>query len=306
MRRLTAEMRGGKTGSVSNDGSPRVARIATMAGISFAIAVVILVIEWGRTTPPDNGGAPQAPSEARSLHDTPSNATPSRATTASPIAAGHDQKGDTGAAANTARPSVSTTSAAQRPVAAAVAQHTQLDQNTRQSADGVAAARAIDWDKIKTFAPIPRSLPSREAADAVDAGFVPEWFEHSIGRWTTRGAPIDGRANDIEITPLAARIMSDSKSPDDPWAQGVESQVRAIIASQLPGDDQVLSRVFCSSQGCLVYLEDVDPSQHVRPTEAVSSSILHDPRMQPYGITSQTFYVTGSRGWDLILIPRHK
>jgi hypothetical protein len=46
--------------------------------------------------------------------------------------------------------------------------------------NGVAAAKAIDWDTVHILSPIPRLMPAREAEDAVDAGFAPEWFERSL------------------------------------------------------------------------------------------------------------------------------
>jgi hypothetical protein len=95
-------------------------------------------------------------------------------------------------------------------------------------------------------------------------------------------------------------------APKDAWGQGLETQLRSIVASKLPGDAQVISREFCSSEGCLCYLEDTDLSKHTRPTESVTHAVLNDPQSRAYGITSQTYYVTGSGGWDLILISRTK
>jgi hypothetical protein len=297
-----------------NDGFPRSVRIAAAVSVALAAAAVVALIEWKGARPQAAGDVreqPQSKAESSSGHPLAAERMP--ATARSDGKAAEHEHGPEGGQASTSPPSNAVAaglptpaSQTRHPVAAPGAQHQATDQITQRHVDGVAAAKAIDWDKVGDFAPIPRSLPTGQAADAVDAGFVPEWFEHSIGRWTTRGAPIDGKVNAIEITPLASRIMSQSKSPEDVWAQGVESRLRSIIADNLSGNEQVISRVFCSSEGCLCYFEDTDPSQHMRPTQDVGRAVLSDPRSRADGITSQTFYVTGTRGWDLILISRNK
>jgi hypothetical protein len=280
---------------VLNDGSPRTVRTTAAVSLALAAAVVVAVIEWHGSQPRaavDRTGQP--PSGGESLPRHLPNPRPSKVPARSPTKPAEDAQKFEARQASTSSPpnGVAAGSETQRPV-----------KNTQLPVDGVAAAKELDWDKVQDFAPIPRSLPARQAADAVDAGFVPEWFEHSIGRWTTRGRAIDGKVNAIEIAPLASRIMSESK---DAWAQGVETQLRSIIASNLPGNGQVISRVFCSSDGCLCYLEDTDLSKHTRPTVEVTRSVLNDPQSRAYGITSQTLYVTGTGGWDLILISRTK
>lgn len=292
--------------------SPRSVRIAAVVSIALVAAAVVVLIEWEGAGPQAEGvknAQLQSDASRAQLPHPMFLKIPAR----SPTQPAEDERTrEAGQLSNSPPNAVTAGSAApvsqtQHPGSPGDAQHPPADQqNTRRPVDGVAAAKAIDWDKVKDFAPIPRSLPTRQAVDAVDAGFVPEWFDHSIGRWTTRGGPIDGKVNAIEITPWASRIISESKSSDDTWAQGVESRLRSIIASNLPGDEQVVSRVFCSSQGCLCYLEDTDLSKQTRSTQEVTRSTLNDPQIRAYGITSQTLYITGTLGWDLILILRIK
>ena len=198
---------------------------------------------------------------------------------------------------------------AQRGMAVQLASHAPMTSAEHSSApkgfvDGVEAAKSIDWDSVERMSPIPRLMPTRPAADAVDAGFAPEWFEHSIGRWMADSINYHGKSESIWIQSLASQIMSESKSADDNWATGMEAQLRSMIAGDTSAD--LISRVFCNGQGCLCYIEDEDPSVHegVREQMRILKSLRDDAWAQGYGITYPGAYATGTHDWSLILIPR--
>jgi hypothetical protein len=133
--------------------------------------------------------------------------------------------------------------------------------------DGVTAVKAIDWDAVQRFGPIPRLMLAREATNAVDAGFAQEWFEHSIG---------------------------------------VASELRSVIEAKSPADAQLISRLFCNTEGCLCYLEDEEGDPLKRPTHDILISLQDASWAQDYGIKPLTFYRFGTKSWDLILIARPK
>lgn len=185
---------------------------------------------------------------------------------------------------------------------------TPSETAAKRFVDGVAAVQAIDWEKVGSFSPIPRLMPARRAADAVDAGFAPEWIERSIGNWwQAESQRYQGKYAYAPVQPMALQIMSQSKSPDDAWANGMESDLTSFIARKSPANAQLLTRVFCNAEGCLCYLEDENDQVLGRPTDNVLASLRDDPMWtQTYGIKPLTFYRTGTKTWDLILIARPK
>ncbi len=180
-----------------------------------------------------------------------------------------------------------------------------LGNEPQRLVDGVEAVKAIDWSRVHSLSPIPRGLPTGEAMDAVDAGFVPEWFERSMEGAGANSLRVRGQFSSIAIQPLAERILSESKSAEDAWANGVESELRTVIANHTAPGVEVISRVFCNGEGCLCYLENADPSL-ARPASAVMLALRDEPWAKTYGIDPLSFYRLGTRGWDLILITRPK
>jgi hypothetical protein len=202
----------------------------------------------------------------------------------------------------------------QKRVAAPLASRASIAETAAPSArvkrfvNGVEAVKAIDWNSVRSFSPIPRLMPTGSATDAVDAGFAPEWFERSIDGWGADSINYHGEFASIAIQPLASRIMSESRSADDDWANGVESKLRSMIADGAPATAATTSRVFCNGEGCLCYLESEDPavSSSSRPTLRILLSVRDDPWAQAYGISPLGVYRLGTRNWDLILIPRSR
>lgn len=76
--------------------------------------------------------------------------------------------------------------------------------------------QSINWDEVGRFSPIP--MPVRRAAEAVGAGFAPEWVKCSIGNWRAESQRFQGKYTHVAVQPMATRIMSESKGSDDQWA----------------------------------------------------------------------------------------
>ncbi len=168
--------------------------------------------------------------------------------------------------------------------------------------DGVEAAKAIDWNTVGLLSPIPRLMPTGSAVDAVDAGFAPEWFERSIGKAEAGSLSYQGQSASIDIQAFASKVISESKIPDDGWANGMESELRSMIAHNTSPTAEDISRVYCNNEGCLCYIEDEHAPFGVAPHILIS--LRSDSMAQMYGISPLGSYWTGAGNWALILIPR--
>ena len=183
-----------------------------------------------------------------------------------------------------------------------------IGTKNQKGQDGVEVAKSIDWSRVHDFAPIPRAMPTGEALDAIDAGFSPEWFERSIGEWRAVSVARDGPVTNAAVLPMAMRIMSESKRPDDVWANEVESKLRTVaVASSVPGVE-LITRAFCNAQGCLIYIESEPP--HVMkkmPSDRVVAE-LRGAWAASRGIAPRDVYITGTLNgpydWNLIVIDR--
>jgi hypothetical protein len=119
--------------------------------------------------------------------------------------------------------------------------------STADPVSGTEAERSIDWHRIDKGDPIPALMPTSRSADSLDAGFSPEWVEHSVRPFT----PPAGE----ESAPLALAIMSQQRASDDVWSDEVENYLREFIRTQVNVQAPTVSRVFCNFVGCLCYLE---------------------------------------------------
>ncbi len=277
--------------------TPKLAARASLGLLVVAIIVLIpFLIARGTHGPHPDEARSAAPTEGRlsSKVLTPSR---SRSRPASEVA----QRGKSDAQKQT--PSILTRP---RLVAAPTAGVPASSARSHHFVDGVEAARAIDWNTVGSLAPIPRLMPTGSAADAVDAGFAPEWFERSIAGWGADTLKYRGQFASIEVQPLALQIMSESKTPEDSWANGVESQLRLTIANSQSVTAETISRVFCSGEGCLCYVEDAQSPVSSNVANDVLLSIRNDSWAQTYGITPLNAYRIGTQDWNLILIPRPK
>lgn len=174
----------------------------------------------------------------------------------------------------------------------------------RRFTDGVAAVQSIDWSTVRIASPMPQVLPTQRAADAIDAGFAPEWFERSIGRGQAESLLYKGKSAYVSVQDLASKIMSQSKSPDDYWANGMEDELTALTTSE-SRKTPILTRVFCSGGGCLLYVESESEPISGNPGVEVLGSLVRDPMWRDaYGVQPLTYYMTGIGSWDLILIAR--
>jgi hypothetical protein len=107
---------------------------------------------------------------------------------------------------------------------------------------GAEAGRVIDRDSVKPGSPIPRSMPSVQSDDPVEAGFAAQWVERALP------PPFSKQG-------FALAIIAKKRVAGDTWAYGVERQLRELINGQIAARAQMVSRVFCNSVGCLCYLE---------------------------------------------------
>jgi hypothetical protein len=177
------------------------------------------------------------------------------------------------------------------------------ERNVSPALDGVQAATVIDWDTVEASGPMPRSLPTRSAADAIDAGFPREWFERAFGD-VTIDSLIDRhhKNSTVKVLPLIDRIISHSKAPGDLWANYAESDLRTLIRQNAEADGELVSRVFCSDPGCIVYLERARSAP--RAMTAILSALVDEPRTSQYGIGERNIFLSGAGPWNLIVISR--
>lgn len=175
-------------------------------------------------------------------------------------------------------------------------------RSTNAPTDGVDAASAIDWEALENNSPIPRSIPSRWAADAIDAGFPPDWFEHVYGDISVDSLIDHLKVSTVKLLPLVEKITSQSKSPGDVWANRAEADLRGLIQEHATPGTDLITRVFCSEPGCLVYLEGSRPS--LRPMKKVLEAWIVEPRTSEYGVRPINIYRAGKGNWDLLIIDR--
>lgn len=112
---------------------------------------------------------------------------------------------------------------------------------------GAAAVQSIDWDSVRPGDPIPTRMPTSRADDAIDARFAPQWVERSIAS-LSRGTP-------APLSRLVLAIISQPHASDDTWANRAEQQLSRIVRTEVATGEPTVFRLFCSSAGCLCYLQ---------------------------------------------------
>ena len=122
---------------------------------------------------------------------------------------------------------------------------------------GAEAVREIDWTTVGPMSPIPTLMPSRSSNDPLEAGFAPQWAERALAE--SAAVPSTARLQRTEppvlAMPLALKIMSQNRNPQDHWAYAVEQHLREVIRSTIEPEHATTARVFCNALGCLCYLE---------------------------------------------------
>jgi hypothetical protein len=160
---------------------------------------------------------------------------------------------------------------------------------------GAEAERSIAWSTVGKGDPIPALMPTATSANALEAGFSPEWVERSVRPFA------DGE----ESARSMLSIMSEQRASDDAWAQSVEHYLREFIQSQIDVQAPTVSRVFCNAVGCLCYLERTDSAL----THLMIYGALTSPAANEFG-TKQMKITTlrhGSRfrtSWELTILMR--
>jgi hypothetical protein len=105
---------------------------------------------------------------------------------------------------------------------------------------GAQAVPQIDWQSVTLGSPIPRPMPVAASDDPSEAGFARQWIERAL--------PPPARN-------LASAIVARHRTPEDTWGYDSERELRQFIQTKVATVTPTISRVFCNSVGCLVYLE---------------------------------------------------
>ena len=168
--------------------------------------------------------------------------------------------------------------------------------STAAPVTGAEAEHSIHWSTVGKGDAIPASMPTSRSADALDAGFAPEWVESSV-------RPFPGGE---EAAPLILAIMSEQRAPDDAWADEVEHYLREFIRTQVAGQAPTTSRVFCNSVGCLCYLERTgSPLTQLMIYNALRSQAAREFGTKKMGMSIMESAPRGT-SWELTIVTRPK
>jgi hypothetical protein len=160
---------------------------------------------------------------------------------------------------------------------------------------GAEAEHSIDWNRVGKGDAIPASMPTSRSADALDAGFAPEWVERSV-------RPFPGGE---VAAPLILAIMSERRVPDDAWADEVEHYLREFIRTQVAVQAPTIFRVFCNSVGCLCYLERArSPLTHLMIYKALRSQAASGFGTKEMSMTILDQPPRPSTSWELTIVTR--
>jgi hypothetical protein len=183
------------------------------------------------------------------------------------------------------------------------------DNRPGSAAAAAIGAGSIDWTLVGDSSPIPRAMPANESDDPYRAGFARQWVEQSLKNRTAffgreAGSPL------LDPKPFLLEVVSEPKNPDDSWPYGVEYELRRIVEQQShesPAPE--VTRIFCNSHGCLVYLEfEGDKMANI---SAIPSAILKSSWRKDFGIEKSNVFVLLGRQeepkikWQLFLVHRH-
>jgi hypothetical protein len=160
---------------------------------------------------------------------------------------------------------------------------------------GAEAERSIAWSTVRKGDAIPALMPRSRSADALDAGFAPEWVERSV-------RPLPGGE---ESAQLMLGIVSEQRAPDDAWADKVEDYLREFIGTQVDVQAPTTSRVFCNSVGCLCYLERTgSPLTWLMISKALKSQAASEFGTEQMGMTTMEHAPRPGTSWELTIVTR--
>jgi hypothetical protein len=165
---------------------------------------------------------------------------------------------------------------------------------------------SIDWQTVEHGSPIPHQMPVADADTALAAGFAPQWIQRSVTQWPPSVADPDLPAKTVQ------RIASGDRRQDDQWAHEVANRLRDSLRTDGNADVLRYARVFCGSQGCLVYYETPLDSSSLETYDHARSVLLHgmlddNGWGRTFGIVPTDVNEVGETGvWELIYILRPK
>jgi hypothetical protein len=146
-------------------------------------------------------------------------------------------------------------------------------------------------------------MPTSISADPVEAGFAPQWAERSLD---PHFASLRG----------VLAVMANKKRSGDSWPYALEDHLRQVIKMAFEKDSPTVSRVFCNSVGCLVYMERTNSQTRVAPGWfATWQQVVKSPDWaKTSGVDQTRIDITSTSGfpvsadqytdWILVYLPR--
>src|ERR1700722_10075928 len=164
------------------------------------------------------------------------------------------------------------------------AQESEQAKKATATLSGADAVRAINWDEVKLDSAIPHLMPAGDSDDPLEAGFAPQWIEHSLvihhpKRIAYAQTGIYGPQGTNATVPaetLALQMIAEPRDPTDSWAHTVDRKIRDTIRANGGYDSMVVWRVFCGSHGCLCYLEFPPPPNATADQLDVAIALRHE------------------------------